>query len=216
LPARAVDEDAGPSTPLGDPREPTSGSEARIAVEPLAGGRVRNALLHARARDRAALRSACTSASSRIRDADDDEAVGEVERGPVLEVEEVRHVPEPHAVDQVRDAAADHEPERDGQARDGASPSARRSRASTRRRAPSGRITIGVALANSPKAMPEFVTWWIENGPTTCTSSPRSRRLVTIAFVSWSAQSAATRDEAEAHPLVPASRPAAARPTRSG
>src|SRR3954452_21400219 len=46
-------------------------------------------------------------------DADDDEAVGEVERGPVLEVQEVGDVPEAHAVDEVRHAAADHEPERD-------------------------------------------------------------------------------------------------------
>src|SRR5438477_8102086 len=54
------------------------------------------------------------------------------------------------------------------------------------------RIAFGVALANSPNAIPEFVTWWIEIGPTTCTSSFRSSRLVTIAFVSWSAPSAAS------------------------
>ena len=46
------------------------------------------------------------------RDADDDERVREVERGPAAEVEEVGHVPEPDAVDEVREAAADHEAER--------------------------------------------------------------------------------------------------------
>src|SRR5438552_17472366 len=51
------------------------------------------------------------------RDADDDEAVGEVERGPELEVQEVRHVSEPHAVDEVRETAADHETEGDRQHR---------------------------------------------------------------------------------------------------
>jgi hypothetical protein len=45
-------------------------------------------------------------------------------------------------------------------------------------------MTIEVALANSPKAIPELVTWWMENGPTTWTWSFRSRRLVTIDFVS--------------------------------
>src|SRR3954451_16998353 len=43
------------------------------------------------------------------RDADDDERVGEVERRPVAEVEEVRDVAEPHTIEQIRDAAADHE-----------------------------------------------------------------------------------------------------------
>ena len=38
--------------------------------------------------------------------------VGEVERRPPAEVEEVRHVAEAHAVDEVRDAAADQQPER--------------------------------------------------------------------------------------------------------
>jgi hypothetical protein len=44
-------------------------------------------------------------------------------------------------------------------------------------------MTIEVALANSPKAIPEFVTWWMEKGPTTCTSSFRSRRPLTIDLV---------------------------------
>src|SRR5919197_3274432 len=50
-------------------------------------------------------------------DADDDEAVGEVEGRPEAQVEEVRDVSEADAVDEVRDAAADDEPERDGQNR---------------------------------------------------------------------------------------------------
>ena len=48
-------------------------------------------------------------------DPDHDEAVREVERRPVAEVEEVGDEAEPHAVGEVRDAAADHEPERDRQ-----------------------------------------------------------------------------------------------------
>jgi hypothetical protein len=44
---------------------------------------------------------------------DDDECVREIERGPGDEVEEVRHVPETHAVDQVRDAPAKDETECD-------------------------------------------------------------------------------------------------------
>src|SRR5579862_9606593 len=51
------------------------------------------------------------------RDADDDEAVGEVEGGTVAEVEEVGDVAEPHAIQEVRRAPADHEPECDGQHR---------------------------------------------------------------------------------------------------
>ena len=67
-------------------------------------------------------------------DADDDERVREVERRPVVEVEEVGHVAEPEPVDEVRGAAAEHEPDRGGQQRmpSGRSgrrtPSARRSR----------------------------------------------------------------------------------------
>src|SRR5919202_3837243 len=50
-------------------------------------------------------------------DPDDDEAVRQVEGRPEAQVEEVRDVPEPDAVDEVRDAAANHEPERNGQDR---------------------------------------------------------------------------------------------------
>src|SRR5919204_3651206 len=50
-------------------------------------------------------------------DADHDEAVGEVEGRPEAQVEEVGDVSEADGVGEVRDAAADHEPERDGQDR---------------------------------------------------------------------------------------------------
>src|SRR5438105_9996604 len=50
-------------------------------------------------------------------DTDDDERVREVERGPRLEVEEVGDPSEPHAVEQVRDAASEDEAERDRQDR---------------------------------------------------------------------------------------------------
>src|SRR3954447_17662589 len=50
-------------------------------------------------------------------DPDDDEAVGEVEGGPVAKVEEVRHVAEAHPVGEVGDAAADEESHGDGQKR---------------------------------------------------------------------------------------------------
>src|SRR4051812_12509161 len=46
-------------------------------------------------------------------DADDDERVGEVERRPVAEVEEVGHVAQANAVEEIGEAAADHEPEGD-------------------------------------------------------------------------------------------------------
>ena len=50
-------------------------------------------------------------------DADHDERVGEVERRPPAHVEEVGHVAQPDAVGEVREAAAEHEPERHGQHR---------------------------------------------------------------------------------------------------
>src|SRR5512132_1504937 len=49
--------------------------------------------------------------------AEDDEAVGEVERGPEAQVDEVRHVPEPDAVEEVGRAAAYEQAERDGEDR---------------------------------------------------------------------------------------------------
>src|SRR4051794_27217569 len=53
-------------------------------------------------------------------------------------------------------------------------------------------VTTAVALENRPNAIPEFWTWWIESGPTTCTDSSSPRVLVTTCFVTWSAITAAT------------------------
>ena len=39
--------------------------------------------------------------------------------------------------------------------------------------------------------MPEFWTWWSENGPAMCTSSPSESARATTSFVSWSAATAA-------------------------
>src|SRR6266550_7510631 len=95
-------------------REPTSGSEARkrSSRSPAASSGTRCFTY--------ALRPASISVRGHERQqqsryADDDEAVREVEGRPVLEVEEVRHMPQPDAVGQIRDAAPDHEPERDRQ-----------------------------------------------------------------------------------------------------
>ena len=69
-------------------------------------------------------------------DADDDEGVGEVERRPVGEVEEVGDMAEPDTIDQVRDAAADNEPERDREQRVALGRPRRRTRAWRRPRSP--------------------------------------------------------------------------------
>src|SRR6187200_489263 len=69
----------------------------------------------ATARSVHAVRTVCQDErSEENRDADDDERVREVECGPGDEVEEIRDVPEPHAVDEVRDAPTQDEPEGDG------------------------------------------------------------------------------------------------------
>ena len=52
-------------------------------------------------------------------------------------------------------------------------------------------MTTAVALENNPNAMPEFCTWWIQSGPSTCVPSSRLSVLVTMCFVSWSAAIAA-------------------------
>ncbi len=57
-------------------------------------------------------RSAATRARRESRDADDDECVGEVERRPEAEVEEVRHMTDPEPVDEVAHAPTDEQPER--------------------------------------------------------------------------------------------------------
>src|SRR5437870_2056152 len=99
-------------------RDPTSGSVARkrSSRSPAASsGTRRRSVADAPGAARLAVRG--DERREQDRDAHDDEAVREVERGPEAQVEEVGHVPEPHAVDQVREAAADHEAERDGQER---------------------------------------------------------------------------------------------------
>ena len=97
------------------------GEPGEEAVEPQPGGRRRD---DERDQDRSVdaraargSRSAEQQRAEQDDDADDDEGVGEVERRPEAEVEEVGHVAEPDAVDEVRDAAADQQPERDGQHR---------------------------------------------------------------------------------------------------
>ena len=99
-------------------------------------------------------------------DAEDDEAVREVERRPEAEVDEVGHVPEPDAIDEVRGAAADQRPSAIGRIGCRAPERAKKSSIQPTATAVSA-VTIGVALAKSPKAIPEFWTWWIESGPTT-------------------------------------------------
>src|SRR5205814_2018 len=88
-------------------RDPTSWARNASSREPAASSGTR------RRRAKAARCTVgCNEREQQDRDADDDETVREVERGPELEVEEVRDVPEPNPVDEVRDAAADHEAER--------------------------------------------------------------------------------------------------------
>src|SRR5215218_96048 len=52
-------------------------------------------------------------------------------------------------------------------------------------------VTTAVALEKSPNAIPEFCTWWIENGPSTWTESSNASCEETSSFVSWSAAIAA-------------------------
>ena len=59
-------------------------------------------------------------------------------------------------------------------------------------------VTATVALEKRPNAIPEFCTWWIENGPITCSDSSRSSCVETICFVSWSAATAASATAASA------------------
>ena len=186
---------AAPSTSAA----PSSSSRSAAAREPTSAAR-RGSDRAARPRPRrerdgassavaASRRSA--SATKRIADADDDEAVREVERRPVAQVEEVGHVAEPDrgrsGSRSSRRSAGRARPAAPG----GARPSARSRRASSRPRARSAPSPTGVALAKSPNAMPEFWTWWIENGPTTCSDSSNASCVETISFVSWSAAIAA-------------------------
>src|SRR6476620_4889724 len=96
------------------PREPICGREARkrSSRSPAASSGTR-CFTHALGPGRLAVRGHERQQQSRY--AYDDERVCKVEGRPVLEVEEVRDVAEPDAVGEIRDAAADHEPECNGQ-----------------------------------------------------------------------------------------------------
>src|SRR5919199_135933 len=99
-------------------RDPTDGSPARKRSSrspAAASGTRRRGVGHALPAPRLAVGE--DHREEQDPDADDDEAVREVEGRPEAQVEEVRDVPEPDAVDQVREAPPDHEPERDGQHR---------------------------------------------------------------------------------------------------
>ena len=138
-PPLAVDEHgAARDQPLGEPARADLGARGEHAVEPRPPQGRESGESPTR-RGAAVAAVGARERGEQHRDADDDEGVREVERRPVAEVEEVRHVAEPDAVEQVRDAAADHEAERDRAAPDGARPSARRRRASRRRRSRSAR-----------------------------------------------------------------------------
>src|SRR5918999_6038359 len=95
-------------------RDPISGSSARkrSSREPAAeSGTVKRGVGHRPRARPLALRE--QQRGEQDEHAEHDERVGQVERGPELDVEEVGHVSEPNTVKQVRGAAADQEPERD-------------------------------------------------------------------------------------------------------
>ena len=177
---------AAPSTSDGARVEQPLGGAARAdlrqrgeeAVEPLARGRRQERDVSSVTRA-ARLAVGGDERDEQDRDADHDEAVGEVERRPVAEVEEVGHVPEPDPVEQVRGrcrrSAGRARPAAAGAAR----PSGRRRRASSRPRARSARSRRPSRSRRARRRCPEFWTWWIENGPTTCTSSSSASWLAT-------------------------------------
>src|SRR5262249_48757019 len=122
--ARATPSTSTPAsiTRAADAREPTweATNASRREPDALSGTRTRRRALTGSVEPTPVRRD---EREQQDRDADDDEAVGEVERRPELQIEEVRHVPEPDAVDEVRHAAADDEAQRnreDGMARSGA------------------------------------------------------------------------------------------------
>ena len=126
---------AGREQPLGRRARADLGSAARKRSSRSPRGLLRDdAAASTHVRERRGSRSAATSAPSRIADADHDEAVGEVERRPVAEVEEVGDVAEPDAVERgsrrCRRSGARARPA----AADGARRSGRRRRASRRPR----------------------------------------------------------------------------------
>ena len=173
-------------------REPSSGRAARkrSSRSPASASGTRKRSVPRRG----LVRSDATNEANKQPDADDDERVGEVERGPEVEVEEVRDVAEPDAVDQVRDAAADHEPERDREQRDGAAPERAKKTSIAADGAPrSARSRPSSSSAKRPNAIPEFCTWWMRERPDDGTDSPDASCATTICFVSWSATTAAPR-----------------------
>src|SRR5205807_1162446 len=105
-----------PSSRAATPRDPISARDARKrssrSPAALSGTRC---FTHALRPSGLAVR--CDERQEESGDTDHDESVGEVEGGPVLEVEKVCDVAEADAVDEVRDAAADHEAERHRQHR---------------------------------------------------------------------------------------------------
>ena len=67
-------------------------------------------------------------------------------------------------------------------------------------------VTIAVAPAKKPKAMPEFWTWWIESGPTTCTDSSRPEGARDDVLRHLVGDHRCQRDGREARPLPHAGR----------
>ena len=167
------------------------------------------------------------SAAKQDRDADDDEAVGEVERRPVPEVEEVRHVPEPHAVDEVRDAAADQRARAPPAAPGGARRSARRRRASRPTATAVSTITTAVAFGEEAERDARVLHVVDRERPERpAPPRPSASSLETMCFVSWSATTAATatatsashcaaRPPASARAVGDGASPSVAEPTRT-
>ena len=98
---------------------------------------------------------------SQQHDADHDEAVGQVERRPVAEVDEVGHVALADAVDQVRDAAADEQPQRDREQHVPRAGAGEVHAASRPRRSPSAPRRSPAGRGRSPNAIPVLRTWRI-------------------------------------------------------
>src|SRR5215203_5009830 len=178
-------------------REPTCGRSARKRSRRTPAASLGTSTRYLDGSDTARLTVGEQQRADQDGDARDDERVGEVERRPVAEVEEIGDVPEPHAIGEVRDAAAEEQAERDRQ--DGVAATGAGKKTSIQLTATAVRtITPAVAVGKRPKAIPEFWTWWIESGPTTSTASPRESVEETIAFVTWSGATAAAATAARA------------------
>src|SRR4051812_49915721 len=94
-------------------REPISGSDARNRSRraPAASSGTRSRVTNGAGAPWLTFRA--QQRREQDEDAHDDERVGEVERRPVAEVEKVGDVAQAHAVEEIGEAPADHEPERD-------------------------------------------------------------------------------------------------------